>query len=34
MIRLERRNLVNDAHAKSELDMLRAEWRHSAKALE
>jgi arylsulfatase A-like enzyme len=32
--RLERRNLVNDAHAKSELDMLRAEWRHSAKALE
>jgi arylsulfatase A-like enzyme len=31
---LERHNLVNDAHAKQELDTLRAEWRRSAKALE
>jgi arylsulfatase A-like enzyme len=31
---LERHNLVNDAQAKHELDTLRDEWRHSAKALE
>ncbi len=31
---LERHNLVNDPCAKQKLDTLRAEWRHSAKALE